>query len=304
LGVEVFFVISGFVIPYSLQHKGYKVRQFGRFICKRIVRLDPPYVTVVFLILLLDQLAMLVPGFQGTTGSPSLFRVLLHFGYLNAFFGYEWLNPVFWTLAIEFQYYLMIGLIFPLIVARSHCKRFGLILGLLLLSVGITNSSLIFHYLSLFCLGMLALQFKQKLIGPTIYVLASVCATTVAWLTLGMMPALVGVVAAGIIAVGLEFKGSLFVFLASISYSLYLLHVPIGGRLINLGTRFAETELERDGVLFVALATSIGASYLLMRLIERPAQDWSARIAYDSRRRSASLARSFDVKTQPARADV
>ena len=45
LGVEVFFVISGFIIPYSLFNAGYRFpRHAGRFILKRIVRLDPPYI--------------------------------------------------------------------------------------------------------------------------------------------------------------------------------------------------------------------------------------------------------------------
>jgi peptidoglycan/LPS O-acetylase OafA/YrhL len=40
LGVEVFFVISGFVIPYSMYCGGYRPRQhFGRFLAKRIARL-------------------------------------------------------------------------------------------------------------------------------------------------------------------------------------------------------------------------------------------------------------------------
>src|ERR1035441_2897196 len=43
LGVEIFFVISGFIIPYSLYKAGYRVSDFTRFLLKRIARLDPPY---------------------------------------------------------------------------------------------------------------------------------------------------------------------------------------------------------------------------------------------------------------------
>ena len=43
LGVDVFFVISGFIIPFSLHRSGYQIGQFGRFLLKRIIRLDPPY---------------------------------------------------------------------------------------------------------------------------------------------------------------------------------------------------------------------------------------------------------------------
>src|SRR5947209_2252350 len=43
VGVEVFFVISGFVIPLALYRSGYTPRRFGTFMLKRIIRLDPPY---------------------------------------------------------------------------------------------------------------------------------------------------------------------------------------------------------------------------------------------------------------------
>ena len=38
VGVEIFFVISGFVIPYSLSRSGYQITDCGRFLIKRIVR--------------------------------------------------------------------------------------------------------------------------------------------------------------------------------------------------------------------------------------------------------------------------
>ena len=42
LGVEVFFVISGFILPYALQRAGYHSADFFQFVWKRILRLDPP----------------------------------------------------------------------------------------------------------------------------------------------------------------------------------------------------------------------------------------------------------------------
>src|SRR6476659_1629485 len=50
LGVEVFFVVSGFIIPYSLYRGGYRVRlHWRRFVAKRILRLDPPYIAAIVL---------------------------------------------------------------------------------------------------------------------------------------------------------------------------------------------------------------------------------------------------------------
>ena len=42
LGVDIFFVISGFIIPYSLLGKNYSVREFGSYIARRIIRINPP----------------------------------------------------------------------------------------------------------------------------------------------------------------------------------------------------------------------------------------------------------------------
>jgi peptidoglycan/LPS O-acetylase OafA/YrhL len=59
LGVEVFFVISGFVIPYSLWNVRYQVRGFFTYMLKRIVRICPPaYMAIILTIgvwLIIDQ---------------------------------------------------------------------------------------------------------------------------------------------------------------------------------------------------------------------------------------------------------
>ena len=39
LGVEAFFVISGFIIPYSMYMGGYRFAHFGKFLAKRLIRL-------------------------------------------------------------------------------------------------------------------------------------------------------------------------------------------------------------------------------------------------------------------------
>ncbi|MDR3715393.1 MAG: acyltransferase family protein, partial [Puia sp.] len=40
-GVEIFFVISGFVIPYSMFVKNYSAGNFLAFLKKRIIRIEP-----------------------------------------------------------------------------------------------------------------------------------------------------------------------------------------------------------------------------------------------------------------------
>ena len=55
LGVEVFFVISGFIVPYSiaLAYPAYSLRDYPNFCARRILRLEPPFVASIILVILL-----------------------------------------------------------------------------------------------------------------------------------------------------------------------------------------------------------------------------------------------------------
>jgi peptidoglycan/LPS O-acetylase OafA/YrhL len=81
LGVDIFFVISGFVIPLSLYGKDYQLRDFPMFIMRRLVRLEPPYLASIGLGLILWHASSVAPGFRGTDPSYSLPQVLGHLFY-------------------------------------------------------------------------------------------------------------------------------------------------------------------------------------------------------------------------------
>src|SRR5262245_16881681 len=59
LGVEVFFVISGFVIPSSLYRARYRIRDFFTYLARRIVRLDPPYLAAIAVMLAMAYVSSL-----------------------------------------------------------------------------------------------------------------------------------------------------------------------------------------------------------------------------------------------------
>ena len=44
---------------------------------------------------------------------------------MNDFLGYEWVNPVYWTLVIEFQFYLLLIFAYPMILRKWG--RWGLL---------------------------------------------------------------------------------------------------------------------------------------------------------------------------------
>jgi len=68
--------------------------------------------------------------------------------------------------------------------------------------------------------------------------------------------------------------------LGAISFSLYLIHVPVGGRVVNLGRRFVETELGELLLSAVALLVCLVTAYLFYIVFERPSQRLAAKLKY------------------------
>jgi peptidoglycan/LPS O-acetylase OafA/YrhL len=72
-------------------------------------------------------------------------------------------------------------------------------------------------------------------------------------------------------------------FLGAISYSLYLLHVPIGGRVINLAARLDLGMPGKVAAIAAAALASVGAAYVLYRLVEVPALRWARKLNWAPR---------------------
>lgn len=290
LGVDVFFVISGFILPYALKRAGYRPADYFQFVWKRVLRLDPPYLVSIAVVIVLNFASSLVPSYGGPPFQFDLKQVLLHLGYLNAFFNEDWLNIVFWTLAIEFQFYLLVALVFPLINHPTIAFRVG-ICGLLAMSAFILPSrNMVFHHLFLFLLGIWAFHIKSGLLaGIQKQSVGWALLAVGTWFTLGGPAALVGT-ATGLLIVHARLNARWLLFLGQISYSLYLLHMPIGMRVINIGGRFADGPVEKVVVLALAVAVTIGAAFVFHRWVERPAQRWSSSVRYRAAQPSPATA--------------
>lgn len=280
LGVEAFFVISGFVIPYSLFLRGYCLRDSTSFFTRRIKRLEPPYLGCILLVIILHGLSSLAPGFAGGSLNLTWQRLLAHFGYLNAILDYGWLNPVFWTLAIEFQYYIFMALLFPILVHTNLVIRGVSVLGIALLGfMGYGNPALLPHWLPLFAIGMVTFQFYAAQMSFHWYATILLTTSAISYYFLGPQHAIVGALTALAIVLASYREISPifapFAFLGTISYSLYLLHVPIGGRIINLASRLPESVIYRYPAIVIALIVSVSCAYAFWWVIERPSQRWA-----------------------------
>lgn len=291
-GVVMFFIISGFVLPYSMKST-YRLKHYLTFITKRLLRLDP-----VYIIALLFSAALLYIKTRIATGgepwTPSIGQLSSHFLYLVPFTPHRWINEVFWTLGIEFQFYIIVGLLLPLIrqSLEKHSRWFCcicVVLSLLSLGFGATAADVgftIVPYVSLFSLGVVGYGCYMKKVSKIDFFVTS----TLLIILYSLNP--VGDVSKGIIAATTLL---LILFwsapklkirmLGTISYSLYVVHYPI---VTFINGNIGRTLIERGGVWssipwvfpISSIIVSLVAAYLLYTLVEVPAIRLSKAVKY------------------------
>lgn len=273
LGIECFFVISGFVLPLALYREGYRIGDAGRFLARRLIRLHPAYLAALAI-----AVALWYVSSPEGAAPPGATQLLLHAVYLPAFFGYPWLNTVFWTLAIEVQFYLLLAFSFPLLSHRAAPVRVAWLAGAAALSWLVTPETLVFRYLVVFAMGavafMVVVAHVDRARGMALLMLLAI----VTGIGHGWPVALAATATAVLIAWQVPLAWGPMVRVGALSYSLYLIHAPLGGRVVNLGARYAEGVVAQLAVLLVALLVSLGAAFVLHALVERPSLRLAARL--------------------------
>ena len=277
LGVDVFFVISGFVIPLMLDRVEATRKKILIFFLKRLVRLYPAYLGSSLLLLVLWWISSLIPGFRGHSVEVTFENLFANLFFLCDLLKQPWFIPVSWSLAIEWQYYLVVAPSIPLLCSQNSWVRYFMLslwIGLSLFPIG---KQWLPAYGAVFALGFLSfLRWKGNIFWQTFLVLSLASA----WVYGGKFGILAGTVAFltswAILAPwsGYGWMKSL----GTISYSLYLTHVYIGGRIINLGLRFSEDWLLRTTFFVAALVASIAFAWGLYLLVEKPSHQFSQKI--------------------------
>jgi peptidoglycan/LPS O-acetylase OafA/YrhL len=268
-GVSVFFVISGFVIPYSLWNSRYTTKNFFSYILKRSLRIDPPYIATIFLCLIIGAIF--------NTFEFNFFKFLLHLFYLIPFTDHTWYQGVFWTLGIEFQFYVIIGLLFPFLLFRN-----ANVVVLFLLIIGATGylltfkneNAFIFKHIHFFCMGILVVLFKKQRISLLKLYLSLTLLAIYICLKISITTGLVGYLTS-LSIIHLNFESTISDFLGKISYSLYLIHLQVGGIFIYFLKRFT---LNPYMLFLVLLMGCIIFSYLFYISVERPSINFSKKV--------------------------
>jgi peptidoglycan/LPS O-acetylase OafA/YrhL len=280
IGVEVFFVISGFVIPLALAASSFSLRDLPTFLLKRLVRLQPPYMASIVIVL---AIIYLTNGVSDGGAKPTLLQIALHPFYLNGLFKIPWLTPVYWTLAVEVQYYFVVALAFPVI--RRPMLFWSLLAPVcIVLSFLLPYRGYVFFYLPFFLLGIAAYHFTSGGIKALPFIAFSVVLAYIGMKTVHPYAGLASLAATLAIAY-VRKAPRVLVALGAISYPLYLLHWPVGFPAAKLVGDLFQTSSPAVHIP-AAIIASIAAAWVLHRAVEVPAQRWSSAIRYSGRARA------------------
>lgn len=282
-GVQLFFLISGFVILMSAR----RARTVTDFAISRASRLYPVYWLALAVSLTLS-LVFPLPG-SGIGWADRIANVTM----VQRFLLFDNVDPVYWTLAVEMQFYIILALL--ILVTRSRLTDrvvLSLCVGWLIVAAAaaivlrphtfgvnpqlvetpfkIVNNLLLVEHGPLFVAGMLCYLARSSRRYLPLAIAALVLAPGILWIVRGaehagitlVVAALFGVVAlrprtALLTAAPVQFYGRL-------SYSLYVCHLSIGLTVMYL----LDGWIGYDLAAVAALVAVTGAAMLYHRVGE------------------------------------
>jgi peptidoglycan/LPS O-acetylase OafA/YrhL len=290
LGVDLFFVISGFVILWSANG-----RTVSEYLISRVTRLYPSYWASI--LLTTATLYLLRPEHV-----QSLWAVVANFTMLPGYLKADYVDGVYWTLAIELKFYFLVLLC--LLFGQMRRIEFLLWIWLALTfacylphAPHALASVIIFPYGAYFIAGSTFYLIWRG--GPTLHRCAALAIcfalTTISaetdragflrdvtpvstWVVIGFLVVVFGLFGAISLRLFGELRSRFWLQLGTLTYPLYLIHNEIGKAIFRvLGADFNEW-LDLLATLAVVIAISWllaviveqGASPALRRLLTRP----------------------------------
>ena len=290
LGVNLFFMISGFVILWSTQ----RVHGVGQFAWSRFSRLFPPFWASIFIVsafVLIGEHA-----FHGGFGALqfSFAQWVANFSMVPRWFpGVNWqpLDGAYWTLALEMGFYVVIGVMMATGLTRRN-RIVPTMAVVWALDAGLNGLNFLHRlsigdhapgqvdYTPLFIVGMALFLLFQETDRPK-------RDRQILWVMVAATPFLeflrfnyanglvvIGLVALMVLAIFRTVPGLTsrpLQFFGAISYSLYLVHCYPGYVTIKL---LLDAGWNRNLAVLVAIGQSIVLAVLLNRIVEKPVTRW------------------------------
>ena len=282
-GVELFFIISGFVILMTIERKK-TVLDFG---LSRMARLMPAFLVA----LLLATVILIVQPMPPNLDTPTPRQFLANLTMAPSLLGEVAVDMPYWTLTYELVFYgfMAFALYFSLLRPIEWLGLLAMAVGLLFwatVDVQLHRRSsilLLVQYSNFFLIGICLYRIHARTARPVTY-LALACAIAVtalggaeqAFYAPGKVYLPLTIAFATLVWFAASRHGHWLVwppmeFLGRISYSLYLVHVVIGFQVIRIGVERGWSTL--TGVIAAGLA-SIGVAVLVHYLVEAPGQRW------------------------------
>jgi peptidoglycan/LPS O-acetylase OafA/YrhL len=149
VGVDVFFVLSGFLMTCTLMRD--EQSSLLQFLSRRAWRLVPASVGVLFLVLIVSHF-VLVPSVFVEVGrsaiAASAHVANIHFLLRESGYFVDAANPLlhFWSLAVEWQFYVVFPLVLPWLVHASW-MLWAAILGLSFCSAHLVSTDAAYYLL-------------------------------------------------------------------------------------------------------------------------------------------------------------
>lgn len=298
LGVEVFFVVSGFIIAYSLRKAQINFPFLYSFVLCRYVRLAPPYLISILLIIILNTCSNLVFT-ERVAPLPNWETLIAHIFYLQGLLNLDKISPVFWTLCLEVQFYIafiaLIG-VAQFLQQRTDLRESRIVPSILVFSGSISVVQAVFFdfhekvILSsswyLFTIGILICWVSEKKgnaywlwIHLTSLMIFSFIQPWNGEVTVALGTGILIWRASRLDKMHYWLSAKWIQYLGKISYSLYLVHTIIGTRIINLGYRISgNNPLAASGWMILAFTLSIIAAHYLYAWVENPSIHLSKRL--------------------------
>jgi peptidoglycan/LPS O-acetylase OafA/YrhL len=281
LGVQVFFIISGFILFDSLFKWEYRLKNMPAFILKRIIRIEPPYILSLVLIIFIAFIKFsLFEHGNGNEITLTVNQIISHLGYVIPFTHFNWLSIVYWTLAIEFQFYFLLAILFPLFSKKySVYANICFLITCIILSNQLPEVEL-FKWFPIFLLGIMKAQFDHKVLTIRDYVISLGIVLTMIFYTLDTTTFIVGTLVTMVLNINKELKLNSLRFLGKISYSLYLFHTIIGFLLINVCLKISDNYVFRFSSFILISSVVIWISYVINNYVEIPFKKIASNIKF------------------------
>lgn len=298
-GVAVFFLISGFVIPISMEHVG-----TGQFIIRRFFRIFPPYAVGLLFVLI----AIYV--YTSHVGTPFPYTAkdyLMNASLLRDWFLVPSIDGVNWTLEVELKFYILCTFLAWVSNLRSS-KTLIVTTLVMLLFVYITSGTYDYLFANFFYLYKFAFNLSNAF-GYLIFMFIGTCfynlytkhwtfhqflVTAAILFTFFYFAVTFSPVQAVVMPVHFNYVYALILFtlcyrfrdkipysrvldfLSNISYPIYIVHGVTGYILLTI---FVTHNVH----FYIALVGTVGfvilESYILHRLVELPSNRLGKRLS-------------------------